>query len=67
MKNGIWNGQQSQSSSAALNVPVLLRGLDAAFFPLPRPRDVPREEDALRLDARLPPPGNPGSGQSRRQ
>ena len=62
---GFCHQSQSQSSSAALNAPDLLRGFDTAFFPpLPRLRDVPRDEDALRPDPRLGPVENPGSGQS---
>ena len=64
-----------QSSSAARNTPVLLRGFVAAFFPpLPRPLEPPRveleprENDAFRPKPRpLPDPvETQGSGQSDR-
>jgi hypothetical protein len=65
-----------QSSSAARNTPVLLRGFVAAFFPpLPRPLEPPRveleprENDAFRLKPRPPlldPVETQGSGQSDR-
>src|SRR5579863_5253325 len=62
-------------SSAAPNVPILLRGFAAPFFPplplpLPRPRAAPRvepeprEKDAFRLKPWFPPVETQGSGQS---
>jgi len=62
-----------QSSSAARNAPVLLRGFVVVFFPpLLRPFEVPRDEleprenDAFRLGPRplVGPVETQGSGQS---